>query len=622
MTMWTQFEQSSEEYVLLNPNEGEVTLDRSIRVHSRPILTRLLPYSKQASKHFEDIYPKSSNYWYSRMIAGKSHAKYIVHTIDNDQRLWLAITNPVTNSPYEQHFIQPYEYWMLKLDSIEDYQRRWLESVQPENADEIAFSIMKSLEDEMSWKELAEVAQTIPPSFSRDKYAWNTLEQIIPEGFVGEARHELMAFLKWSRISNQLREDPIQFFFRLTSLPFFKSLLEVHYRFRDGDHPRYLDLSLSKAKKKQERYVSKTDRHQAFSDFLHKMIDSSPDLRHLALEYVRSMNNSGVVVTTLPVTKSQAARSRTSWWDRFSLFTLDLHIRTHVRVPAFGLRRAIYFGNAYRWPHPHLSWSSRLESDSEYPLHVQELILPPQAIEQVKHYLPNLLEIEWSARSTNPSRFASKLGQWKVSDKRILESVQRTMTERKIRGRFGRWKGKIPHHPTETEARILDGTNTGLDLAYLEHPGGRDYWGVSEYQTANFLTKMRDSGRLQVLYELSETKLPPPILIRAKGSKGQIVSLVSSFLRNSPSAVAYAVKNWEEAIIISSLPKSSRGLVSNLPIAGKESCMDIKCYQLKSFRNYTSDLFQRLLMPDGTWLADTLGLLSQGQSFPRTAMEG
>ena len=64
---------SIEDSVLI-PDNDEKSLDRPIRVHSNPILTRLLPYSNHTSELDEDIYPKSSNYWYSRMVAGKSHA--------------------------------------------------------------------------------------------------------------------------------------------------------------------------------------------------------------------------------------------------------------------------------------------------------------------------------------------------------------------------------------------------------------------------------------------------------------------------------------------------------------------------------------------------------------------
>ena len=67
--------------------------------------------------------------------------------------------------------------------------------------------------------------------------------------------------------------------------------------------------------------------------------------------------------------------------------------------------------------------------------------------------------------------------------------------------------------------------------------------------------------------------------------------------------------------MISNVPVSIRNvLLHEFPILGKNHGLNIRCMIPKSFRNYSSGLFQRLMKPDGTWFDNVSGIVTQIRS--------
>ncbi|MHA1881431.1 MAG: hypothetical protein ACTSUO_00090 [Candidatus Thorarchaeota archaeon] len=64
--------------------------------------------------------------------------------------------------------------------------------------------------------------------------------------------------------------------------------------------------------------------------------------------------------------------------------------------------------------------------------------------------------------------------------------------------------------------------------------------------------------------------------------------------------------------IISNVPLS----IQDLPQLGMKHGMNIRCMIPLSYRNYASNLFQRLLKPDGTWFDNVSGVVTQVRSAP------
>jgi len=161
----------------------------------------------------------------------------------------------------------------------------------------------------------------------------------------------------------------------------------------------------------------------------------------------------------------------------------------------------------------------------------------------------------------------------------------------------------------------------GIELAYLEKP---------EYLSSLKLTKRRMHAALSVLlnhrilhfsYEVSDSRLISLATI-IQGERASVTSLVSAFLRGSPTSYARLDQHGENAIILSRLPEESAySIASQLPSRGIEQGLNIRCMRPTTFRRYTSNLYQRLLREDGTWDDDVSAFLSQARSRRRELPE-
>lgn len=275
-------------------------------------------------------------------------------------------------------------------------------------------------------------------------------------------------------------------------------------------------------------------------------------------------------------------------------------------------------GNAHRWAHPMLNWTANIGVHNNHPLHIQVMMMPYSALERIRRVLPSLVEITWSARSSNPHLFNCERMEWTVPHKRILGSLDREVAFRKLRNGFGYWKERNHINLSKNEARLIDNTVARLYLSYLETSRGTEFLGTSEEQTSEFLTQMKEKNALQLFYEFNETGLPRPLVTVAQGSTKQIISLTHAMLRNTPSSVALLAKGNKTVFIISSVPVSTRVRLSQeLPVLGKDRGMNIRCMVPQSFRNYSGDLFQKLLKPDGTWFDNVSGIVTQARAALR-----
>ncbi|MHA1881421.1 MAG: hypothetical protein ACTSUO_00040, partial [Candidatus Thorarchaeota archaeon] len=504
-----------------------------------------------------------------------------------------------------------------------DHRRAWTQAIDPECPSSAARDIMTILDDELSWSEIATLTEgQRVPVLSRGKNVRETLEFLVPPEITGQFRYELMAFLALVVKENQVIDDPVDFFDSLSSLPYLKSLLEVHYRFitQGIDPPSYFQLlnHVPTGASENDRVLSETIRVRIFAQFLYSIMEKTPDWRPIVIKYVKQLNKSKDVVTKLPVSRSCSRANRELARDRFALYSLGLHLRAHVRAPAFGLRRVLYLGNAHRWVHPNLCWSASLGLYNNHPLHMQEMIMSPSALERVRRVLPNIVELTWSARAFNPHLFDNTRMEWVIPHKRILRSLEKRFGFVKLRKGFGHWNKRNPIQLSHNGARLIDNAVARLYLSYLETEEGTEFLGANAERTGEFLKEMRDTDALQISYEFNETGFLRPMVTVVNGEPKRIFSLTRAMLKNTPSSVALLEKENRTSFIISSVPTNTLAYLSReLPVQGMEHGLNIRCMVPESFRNYSGDLFQRLLLPDGSWSEDVTGLVTQVRSALR-----
>jgi len=613
-----------EETKAIIPNDQgirkEISLSSPVRIRFTPLLVRNRPYTEHTTET-ENIYPKSTYSWYGRTVYGSTDATFIVQEIIDDKKLWLIIIDPATSKVFEKHFIQPYEFWTLVMDGVEYHKNNWLVELGPENPEPIVQSIVNVLKEEMTWPEIAQFTKGVPaPAFERGRTIRDTLDNLIPIEITGRTRDELILFYAWLIKRKLAIDEPVSYFYNLSSLPYFKALLEIHTRFiveglEPPDYLRELFILLHSLPDK-EKVLSETLSDKTFTRYLYRLMEHSPDWRNSIIRQISILNESDRVSVKFPVSASRALESENAFKSRFALFTNGLHLRTHARAYAFGLRRVVVLANAHRWIHPMLDWSVHLTNDKS-PIQMQVMMMPPTALVRAKRILPNLTEIGYSARSWNPDLFDHEQKKWRVRKIQILSSVRRKKSRLALRNSFGDWQEEAPYQLTMDEARMIDLANVRLNLAYLEKSTGLKHLGSSKERVSEFLTNLREKGGIQVSYEFNETRLPRPIFIIAKGNPKQIRSLTYSMLTNTPSTTAYLAKGNDSTFIVSSVPETTRDiLLQELPKVGMEHDMSIRCMMPLTYRNCTSDLFQRLLKKDGSWIDNVSGLITQARSLP------
>ncbi|MFX1367725.1 MAG: hypothetical protein ACFFAY_03915 [Promethearchaeota archaeon] len=604
------------------------SLNQEVQVLVTPLLMTKKPYASGMGQIPDPSYPESSHGWYGRMVGGEAEFLYTVQDILGDSRYWLTISDMRSGVIHESHPIRQYELGALSL--LEDWESdnaRYsaLESETREKSRGSALAILE--EDTASWSQISKLVTDVSiPNLRLGETMRDTIEQLVPYSFPPETREELMAFLAWTTRPTIPKDDPVDFFEQLKATPMLRGLLMGHLQcIIDGiDTPPYVRLMmmadkglLGQPKKPPPDYEEKAK----WFIFWYKLDELFPDWRGKATKFSSELQKSGRIAMGLPIGRSAAKKSRKAWEDRFAMMVSGLFLRANVHVRAIGLRRLAYIGAAHRWPHNHIAWATRLGGTFEQPQHLQIMIMPPTATERVRRIRPNVIDIDWSAVVTNLDLFNETTNLWESTMQDILDSVSGEVTMRKLGKHQGKWKGKGSRILARDEAKVLDIASGGFYLSEVERQEHFDYWGFTKEKARSVLSKLAKEGIIQVSYFIWEVNLGS-LLTFAQGASGNIYSLTDAFLRNTPSSLAMLGKDGKDAIFLSRLPEEQmHELMSTLPQAALDNDMLVRCWRPRSYRSYMSNLYQRLLKPDGIWDDDVHALLSQARSARKTVEE-
>ena len=590
------------------------------KVRLKPNLVISQPYTARVGQFIEDVFPPSTSGFYGRLQAGKEDATYFVHQIEDSDRFFLSITDPFSRRIYETHIIQPYEAEALSLvEDIKIRARLYTESVvnEEKSRDEI-LSILDT--PSPSWNDLTKIIKDVSiPNLQLGTTMRDTLSLIVPSSFPEEIREDLMAFLAYVVRSNIPKEDPLTYSFKFSSTPIVESLLNGHlmYLMDKTDWPPYVKLMTLAARGQLEapkRAVSDTIMSSPWLLFSQKCMELRPSWLHIALNSAKNLNKSGRVVLGLPTTRSAANNSRKSWRKRYAEISHGLRIRGQIGSSSLGLVELVYLGAAYRWSHRHMKFIARLGGAGENSPHLQVMILPFAAAERLKRTFPSILNVFWSARTSNLDAFDEKSGQWIVPIDSIVSSLENKSSMKKLKNQFS-MKGVPKVYPlSKEEAKVADLVSEGVESLYLEIPDFLNNWGLSKKKIHTTLTNMINRKVMKMVYEVSDARLVSLAII-IQGRNETIASLTYELLRSTPTSYARLDKAGENAVILSRLPEESvYDIASQLASRGLEHDVNIRCLRPTTFRRYTSNLYQRLLKDDGTWDDDVSAFLSQARS--------
>jgi hypothetical protein len=591
-----------------------------VKVLLKPIIVIHHPYTASGGQIVEDVFPPSTSGFYGRLLNGKSEALYFVQRVKNSNQFWLTITNPRTSQIFENLLIQPYEAEAISL--VDDYSIKRISSAESEVKRIATRSKVLSILDSPAptWQELSMLLKDVSiPNLRMGNTMRDTLTQVVPASFPDPIRDELMAFLAYV-IQNKLpKEDPLTYLARFSSTTILESLIYGHLMHLTDktEWPSYVKLMILAARghlESPKRAVSDPILGAPWSVYVHKCAELLPSWLNIAVKSARTLNESKRLVLGLPTTKSAAKKSRTAWKRRFAEMSYDLMVRGYIDTSALGLVELVYLGAAYRWPHRHMKFITRLGPLNENPPHLQAMLLPLNAAERVRRALPGVLSVFWSARSLNLDLLNERTSSWNIPTERIVESLEKRGTIRRLINRFGGRQTSDMYTMSRGEAKVVDLISEGVILSLLETPEYLDSLGLEKREIRGHLKNLINHNIIRLKYEVSDPKLITLAVI-LQGEKETVTSVISEFLTSTPTTFARLDETGERGVLLSRLPEESAQVIaSQLASRAIAYGANIRCMRPTAFRGYTSNLYQRLLKPDGTWDDDVSAFLSQARS--------
>jgi hypothetical protein len=594
--------------------------DSQLRIMLSPIQVVTRSYTGNTGQTFEDIFPPSTGGFYGRLRAGTKDTLYIIQKIEHDPRLWLIIGDSQSGRIYETHVIQPYEAEALSLLDDQERQVLWYANIWSDKEDSLREEILSVLDEPSpSWQEVSKLVGEITiPNLKLGETARDTISRLVPESFSEPIREQIMAFLAYIMMEKMSMEDVIDSSSPINAIPMFGTLMRGHFRcvVDDQDWPPYLKLMVLASRKQleQPKVTLAELTSETMKLFVQKVIEICPNWFGVAIKSAQELNDSNKFRARLPVTKAQAMKSRKLWKKRLSAISYGLRVRSHVNPYTIGLNELVYLGAAYRWPHRHMRFITRLGIISENPPHLQVMTMPPSGVERVMRALPQCIKVSLSVRVVNLGLYDEAGGVWKVPIERILASLHRKISMKRFSRRFVGKAKTDTYQIKPDEAKVLGLISTGVYLEVFEKSGYFRYWDMSRKQVFSIISRLQKKGVLEVIHEVDDARLVSLASI-VQGKRDSVISLVDSFLTYTPTSTAMLNEECNNGIILSRLPEDNvHKLVSELNQHGIQQDVVIRCMRPRAFRSFTYDLYHRLLKSDGTWDDDVGAFLSQARS--------
>jgi len=261
-----------------------------------------------------------------------------------------------------------------------------------------------------------------------------------------------------------------------------------------------------------------------------------------------------------------------------------------------------------------MEFITRLGSSGDNTPYLHVMVMPPAAASQIQRTLPTVIDVKHTIRTSNNTLFDKERKAWTVSIDQILTSTKRNHSVRKLSNQFNIEKKIHITSINHDEAKILDLASEGIRIAGLEREEYLSPWGVTSKKVQKLLTNLSDRKIIQLYYEASNQNLISLATI-IHGPPEKVTAVSNAFLDHTPTTLMMLDEKGTQSILISRLPKESLyELASELPLIGLEHGLTIRCLRPTTFQSYTHNLYQRLLLKDGTWDDDVSAFLSQARS--------
>jgi hypothetical protein len=568
------------------------------------------------------MYPPSSGNWISHVVDSGVESIFTIQRIEGSDKRLLSIVERKSSIPLHFEVIQSYETSILSM------KRDW------DLYNEIIYSDTSDIDlnelfdrDPPSWASLSKLLQGVSiPDLTLKESMEDTMGQLVPDLFPNSIRRQIIAFLGWLETAELPTDDPSDFSMKYQSLGVFRALVWGHIKcmIDNVSPPEYVRIMTMAAQGKlelsQKARIEAAEQNPWYLVRL-KLYEHFPDWTGKVIEYAYSLQKKNQIVTMLPVTRKEAKLSNKSWSSRLAMVNHGLVMRGHVHKEAVGLIPLIYVGAAHRWPHTHLEWSARIGYETENPLYIQIMMMPPSAFERAKRIIPSLRKVVWETSTLNHSLYDCEKKNWKLKESLILSSITRKRSLRQLKNEFGSWSGKNPIALTRNQLRFLDLVSWGLFIDHIENGGYANYYGITNRDLEDNLKHLKDLGLFLLQYFLIPTKLKS-ICVIISGKSDRVCSVSRAFLRYSPSTQVRITEEGKSATIVSRVPESEYyNLMTSLTSISDNSEIRLRAYPISAYAVYRNNIYTRLMKNDGIWDDNVSGLLDQVRLRPKDNAE-
>jgi len=570
----------------------------------------------------DDLYPPSTDKWITHLSQEGVDATVAIQRIKSDSRYLLSVLENSTGNLIRLHAIRDFEVSILQLETDWEFYNRLFVSQKAASMDVAITDLLDA--PAPSWSDLGKLTEGVDiPNLERRGTMGDTLDQLVPKVFPEKTRQELMAFLAWTIGAKLPSEDPLDFLAGVSSNLLSGAILpnlvfgHIQCLIQGTPPPQYVRImALVDRGDPRSGLAPKAEEidNDPWGITWFRIVDTFPVRIARMISLAHSMNLKQEIHTAIPITRQEAKTSREAWLDRFSLIRCSLIMRGYIQDARLGLVKLVYIGGAHRWPHKHLQYAARLGNPGQKPPYIQVLVMPKTAYDRIVRTRQNVIPIRWSASRLNYGLYLPKHESWKNTSIHIENSLYGRRTIKQMDREFGLKSFGEVSLPSNEDARVLDLISWGIYNQSLELGEYDSMIRMSRESLKEKLASFIQRGILHLQYFPTIQGLAS-ICLEIKAEVPQLYSIARSTLVHLPTTTAMVSESSNSCIIMARVPeKRAYDILVNLPRKASEYDVIIKGYRVSAYAGYVSNLYQRLLLPDGTWDDDITGFLSQIRS--------
>ncbi|MHA1949859.1 MAG: hypothetical protein ACW99G_00950 [Candidatus Thorarchaeota archaeon] len=592
--------------------EGDQSLEKSVMLRVKPLVVQTIRGFTEGEVE-ASIYPPSSALNYERFMGSDIDVRLIIQEELDSNNKWLLILGEDDSRLIHHHPLYEYEVFyqsfLGKNESILRSSSRRLDTIR-------RFKFRKSLEElpTPSWQELYNLTEGYDvQEIKLGRNMRETVDQFIPSEWHEFIRDSYIQGLSAILSKNLMSRDPLDYVDAFIESAISHTMIMEHFAnivkgkpssdmVRIINKPRLSDKLTLEGKTPYKWWMPMREMENRFH---------LPDAESILIRHSLRLSDEQSTKPKFPVSWEEAKKDPQKFKERVVLIGHFPTMYGRFNPERLGLRSLLYLGGAYRWPHKHSTWSANAVAGKRN-LQIQELLLPPHAVEKVTRFLERVLVTRWYSRRVNNDTFDFSKERWTYDPVRMARKVEGKVSMNKLVRDFNIGTPDKATIPDRMDASIIDGISYGLRYQEMELRKG--LWEVLGVTPSEFETKARglvNDGMMRLSYNFDPPRFTSRCLVLS-GDMGRIRSLSYSLLKSAPTCSVYLFDD-SAFIIVSLHPDKVDEFLETLKTSAAENGVFFETWTVNRFQNYRWGLLQRILKDDGTWDDDVSGLLCQGR---------